>query len=77
MESSTGEFLSRQLRQVGKRVHRLGLACNYGIDAQGFRAALDAGMNYFFWTPFRTGQVTPVLKAELAREREQIGRAHV
>ncbi|HQP35030.1 MAG TPA: aldo/keto reductase [Polyangiaceae bacterium] len=71
METSSGEFLSRQLRHVGKRVHRLGLACNYGIDARGFRAALDAGMNYFFWTPFRTGQVTPLLKAELARERER------
>jgi aryl-alcohol dehydrogenase-like predicted oxidoreductase len=65
------DFLERQVPVLGKKVHRLGLAMNYGIDAGGMSAAIDHGVNYFFWTPFRTGAVTPVLKAALARDREK------
>lgn len=71
MEHEPGDFLSRPLPRVGKTVHRLGLACNYGIDADGFRCALDAGINYFFWTPFRTAKVTPLLREALSRDRER------
>lgn len=63
------EFLSRDLRAVGKRVHRLGIASNYGIDGDGFAKALDHGINYVFWTSMRSGSVTPVLKQRLARDR--------
>ena len=37
----------RKLRPVGKRVHRLGLSLNYGIDADGPLAADDAWMREF------------------------------
>lgn len=62
-------FLSRDLRAVGKRVHRLGIASNYGIDGRGFAKALDRGVNYVFWTSMRSGEVTPVLKERLGRDR--------
>jgi aryl-alcohol dehydrogenase-like predicted oxidoreductase len=71
MPTPMQDFLQATLRCVGKPVHRLGLACNYGLDAEGFRHALDAGLNYFFWTPFRTKAITPLLVDALARERDR------
>jgi aryl-alcohol dehydrogenase-like predicted oxidoreductase len=68
---ATDEFTHRTLRRVGKRVHRMGVACNMGLDADGLAAAIDRGANYFFWTPFRTGRVTPVLREALRRDRER------
>ena len=67
----TDDFKSRELRVVNKRVHRLGLALNMGLDAHGMAAALERGMNYFFWTRFRTGHLVPVLKQALARDRQK------
>ena len=41
-----------------KKLFRLGLACNYGIDEAGVRVAMDRGVNFFLWTmknkPFRS-----------------------
>lgn len=67
----TEDFQHRDLRAVKKRAFRMGLACNYGIDARGFARALERGVNYFFWTPFKTGDVTPGLKDALRRDRER------
>ncbi len=65
-------FTHTTLRILNKPVHRLGLACNYGIDGESVAWALERGVNYFFWTPFRTGKVTPVLKAALAKDRHKL-----
>jgi hypothetical protein len=63
MDTSTApapdDFTHRTLRHVGKRVHRMGIACNFGLDADGFAAAIDRGANYIFWTQLRTSRVTP------------------
>lgn len=67
----TNDFISREVRAVGKRVHRLGLAMNMGLDADGLAVALERGVNYFFWTRFRTGKLLPGLKQALARDREK------
>ncbi len=67
----TDDFTSRELRVVNKRVHRLGLALNMGLNAEGLSAALERGVNYLFWTRFRTGSLVPVLKQALARDREK------
>ncbi len=56
----------------GRRVHRLGLACNYGIDAAGFEQALERGIQYVFWTTMRTGHLREPLKKALARDRERM-----
>lgn len=66
------EHSHRRLRVVNKEVHRLGLAMNYGIDARGFEAALERGLNYVFWTRTRTAKLLPSLKAALHKDREKM-----
>jgi aryl-alcohol dehydrogenase-like predicted oxidoreductase len=65
------EFTHTDLPVVDKRVHRLGLACNFGIDDAGIRAAVDRGVNYLFWTP-RKKYTIPAVRAVLKANRDQI-----
>ncbi|MBI5516032.1 MAG: aldo/keto reductase [Deltaproteobacteria bacterium] len=65
------EFTHRTLRAAGKKVHRLGLACNMGIDEAGIRHALDRGINYVLYTPIKNAAVQPALRDALARDREK------
>ncbi|NOY26035.1 MAG: aldo/keto reductase [Oligoflexia bacterium] len=65
------DFTHRTLPVVDKEVMRLGLATNYGLDADGIRDAVDRGMNYLFWTP-RKSYTTPAIKDVLARDRDAI-----
>jgi predicted aldo/keto reductase-like oxidoreductase len=67
----TVTFLQRQVPALGKTMHRIGLALNYGIDAAGFRHALDLGVNYIFYTSMKTGHLRPTLREVLARDRER------
>lgn len=53
-----------------KRVHRLGLAANYGIDEDGVRAAMDRGVNVFFWTSRGKGLKNPLREAIRSRREE-------
>lgn len=53
---------------AGKRVHRLGLAGNFGIDEQGIETALDRGLNYAFYTSLKTGGMKQVLR----RRRDEV-----
>ncbi len=64
------DFTHRYLPRFGKRVHRLGLAGNYGLDAAGLEAALERGMNYIFWSA-RMSRFTPVVREALRRHRER------
>ena len=63
-------FVRRDLPLLGKRVHRLGLAFNQGIDGDGVQKALDRGVNYLFWTKLRRGEQHEVIKQALRQERE-------
>ena len=65
------DFLHRQLRCVNKQAHRLGLAMNYGIDGSSVAAAIEHGVNYFFWTALKTGKCKDTLKSALKRDREK------
>ena len=65
------DFTHRQLRTVDKPVHRLGLALNMGIDADGVSAAFDRGVGYVFYTRLRTGKSLSVLRDALKRDREK------
>jgi aryl-alcohol dehydrogenase-like predicted oxidoreductase len=65
------DFLFTTRPVVGKRVHRLGLACNYGIDEAGIREAVDRGLGYLFWTP-RKKHTIPALRSVLKAHRDQI-----
>lgn len=64
------EFLQRDVPGIGKHVHRLGLACNYGIDAKGFSAGLERGLNYVMYTSMRTGKVRSAVAEGLKKNRE-------
>ena len=65
------DFAHAHLPALGKTVLRVGLAPNYGLDADGVRAALfDRGLQYVFWTP-RMGKATPALREALAQDRER------
>ncbi len=64
------EFTHRELRAVGKRVLRLGLAANYGIDEAGVRSALDRGMSYLYLTP--RGSMARPLQQAIARDRDRL-----
>jgi len=65
------DWLKRDIPVLGRTVHRMGLAGNFGIDAKTYAAALEAGVNYVFWTP-KMKVVTPPLKDALKRDRESI-----
>lgn len=65
------DWLKRDVPALKRQVHRVGLAGNFGIDAKTYEAALDAGLNYVFWTP-KMRRVTPVLREALKRDRESI-----
>ncbi len=67
----TTDFTHTRLPHLGRRVHRLGLALNYGIDAKGFDAAVDRGMNFFFYTAMRTKHLRPSLQRVLKANREK------
>lgn len=54
----------------GKKVFRLGLAPNYGIDESGVRAAMDQGVNLFLWTAKRKGLEAPLREAMKGRRDE-------
>jgi aryl-alcohol dehydrogenase-like predicted oxidoreductase len=71
MGAMATDFLHRPLPVVGKQVHRLGLSFSFGIDPDGVAAAIDRGMNYFFWTSIGTGRVLPVVREALERDRER------
>ena len=64
-------FLFRDIPVLRKRVHRLGLATNYGLDDRGFHAALERGLNYVFW-PVRSEAKSTALREALHRDRERL-----
>ena len=59
------DFLHQRCRWQSND-HRIGIVGNFGIDPKIFEAALDAGVNYVFWTP-KMRKVTPVLRSAQAR----------
>jgi len=66
------DFAHRELPAVKKTAFRVGLACNFGIDARAAEAAFERGVNLVYWTTFRTGGVRPAVKAALNRDRERM-----
>jgi aryl-alcohol dehydrogenase-like predicted oxidoreductase len=67
----SNDFLYRDVPALGRRVFRLGLATNCGIDGQDLEWALEQGVNYVFWTP-NARRVTRSLKAAIKRDRESL-----
>jgi len=67
----SNDFLYRDVPAFGRRMCRLGLAANFGIDGQDLEWALEKGINYVFWTPY-SRRVTKSLKAIMNRDRESL-----
>jgi aryl-alcohol dehydrogenase-like predicted oxidoreductase len=63
------DFLHRDVPCLGRRVFRLGLAANYGVEGADLEWALEQGINYVLWTP-NAKRVTTSLKAAINRDRE-------
>ncbi len=65
------DWLQKDIPILQRPIHRVGIVGNYGISPETFEAALEAGINYVFWTP-KMRKITPVLKAALKRDRASI-----
>ncbi len=65
------DFLFHSLPRVGKRVFRLGLSASYGLDERGIRAALEAGLNYVFWSRWNK-PLTGAVREAIRRDRERL-----
>ena len=65
------DFLYRDVPALGRRVFRLGLATNYGVEGVDLEWALEQGVNYDFWTP-KALRVTKSLKTAIKRDREYL-----
>ncbi len=65
------DFTYREIPLLNKRVHRLGLAFDHGIEAEGIRAALDRGVNYLFWVNSNKGVAHEVVKEALKQDRQR------
>ncbi len=66
------DFLHRDVQAFGKRAFRLGLSASFGLDDSGVRAAIDRGMNYFFFNRAVWGRMGPGLRDAMKRDREKI-----
>jgi aryl-alcohol dehydrogenase-like predicted oxidoreductase len=65
-------FLQRFIPGLGRDVFRLGLACNYGLDAAGFDRAIERGVRYVLWTKLKTGHLRESLRRALHAKREEM-----
>lgn len=64
------DFLHTTL--LGKRVHRLGVSNNYGIDADGLRKAFDRGLNYVWYVRSTEKVATEPIREACARDRDSV-----
>ncbi len=65
-----GDFAFRRLPVIEKRVFRMGVAGNYGIDSSGIEWAAEHGANYWVWgSGFR--KVTAGIQAVIGKNREK------
>ncbi len=64
-------FLEREVPALGRKVFRLGIAGNFGIDERSVAAALERGVNYIFYTQLRTSGLRDAVMSAIARDRER------
>jgi len=57
---------------LGKRVHRVGVSNNYGIDAEGLRKAFDHGLNYVWYVRSTEKMATAPIREACARDRDSV-----
>ncbi len=69
-DSIKGDFSSRVLPVIEKRVFRMGIAGNYGIDSSDVKWAAEHGANYWVWSA-RFKKVTAGIKKVIRKDREK------
>ncbi len=57
---------------MGKRVHRLGIACNFGLGPRELAAACERGVGYVFWSTKSNRKLRDVMRELLRRQRERM-----
>jgi len=67
---SPDDFRHVDLAPLGKRVLRLGVASNYGLDEAAVRHAAERGVNFWMWSARMKG-ATAALRDILKRDREK------
>ena len=72
LEVTMPSFDPRPLPILDKAAFPLGLACNYGIDSEGVRVAVDAGVNYLFWPGMRCKPALEGVREALAKDRDRM-----
>lgn len=65
------EFLSREVSALRRRVHRVGLATDYGLNERDIEAALERGLDYVYWSPSARA-LTRVLRRLSPERRERL-----
>ncbi len=70
LRAMASDFLRTTPVALGKRVHRLGLATNYGIDEAGVRRAMDRGVNAFIVTGRGKKSLGPPLREVFKKDRD-------
>jgi aryl-alcohol dehydrogenase-like predicted oxidoreductase len=65
------DYLRRRLACVDKDVHRLGLACRYGIRGEDVQLAVERGLNFLFWT-WQMFRVNRALRELARQDRERL-----
>jgi aryl-alcohol dehydrogenase-like predicted oxidoreductase len=68
MTTPPDTFSHRHVPALGRQVHRIGLAGNYGLSNDEFAQALRMGPQYVFWTSSMK-KVLPALRDALAEDR--------
>ena len=63
-------FTHTELPHVKKRVLRIGVAGNYGLQTKDIYHAAERGVGYWLWSP-HFKKVTPALRELLGRERQR------
>lgn len=69
-QQGSPSFTHTDLPVLGKRVLRLGVAGNYGLQTDDILHAAERGVGFWLWSP-RFKKVTPALKEILSGHREE------
>jgi len=69
-QTTRDDFTHADLPHVGKRVLRLGLAGNFGLQGDDILYAAERGVRFWMWSPTQK-KITPALREVLSRDREQ------
>ena len=64
------DFTHRTL--LGKRVHRMGISSHFGLGPDGVRAAMDRGLNYFWFVKSNMDAMTEPLRERAAADRDSL-----